>query len=142
MVRETSIEIYQKIIAEGLLSKKREQVYKIIYYGGVITGAQVAKKYKSVYPSAQHSESIRNRITELVERGVVAEVKTGPCPITGNTVMFFATTDNLPNKVKPKKTKKQKQLELLGKIRVLGNQLSLEVDKESLREIYKLVKQF
>lgn len=139
MVRDTSIEIYRKITDEGLLSKKRMQVYDIIYNHGPMTGSQVAAKYKLMHSSAKHSESIRNRITELVKQKVVKEVDTKECPVTGNNVLWFDVTANLPVKIPKKKTRSQQKAEIMTKIESLGHRLP-EGYKGELRHIYRKVR--
>jgi len=139
MVRDTSIEIYRKITDEGLLSKKRQQVYDIIFHHGPMTGSQVAAKYKLMYSSAKHSESIRNRITELVKQKVVKEVGVKECPITGNKVLWFDVTADLPVKIPKKLTMKQKKTDLLFYIEELGHRLP-EGYKGDMRKIYKIAK--
>jgi hypothetical protein len=138
-VRKTSIDVYNKITTEGLLSKKRMQVYEILYTGEAMTGSEVAQKYKSMYDSSRHSESIRNRITELVKQGVVYEVGTVECPITGNTVLQFATTNSLPSKLEKPKTKRERKEEILTSIQALGAKID-DKWKEDLREIYRAVR--
>lgn len=107
-VRETSIAVYHQIKNEGLLSAKRLQVYEILLEYGALTGSQVAQIYKSKYPSNNHSETIRNRITELVEMKVLEEIGIVNCPFSGRNVIQFGLTNNLPKKLTVKKTKKQK----------------------------------
>lgn len=116
MVRDTSKEIYNKIQLNGLLPKKRKQIYEIIFLFGPMTGSEVAKMYKDNYATSQHSESIRNRITELTAQGVVKEVKTDDCPITGNKVLWFDVTSKLPVKLQKQATKKEKKAEIVKMI--------------------------
>ena len=124
MVRDTSKEIYNKIVSNGLLSKKRLQIYDIIYNLGSMTGSQVAQIYKENYNASQHSESIRNRITELTQQGVVKEVKTGDCAITGKKVLWFDVTSKLPVKIQRQATKKEKKDEVLKLIFKLDNTIT------------------
>ena len=137
-VRRTSIMVYNQILNNGLLSEKRMQVYQIIYDKGQLTGSQVAEIFKSKHPSSQHSESIRNRITELVKQGAVEIVGTAPCPITKNTVSLFETTDNLPVKIEKKMTKNQKVDEINKLVIELGAKIPEEF-KEDLRDIYRKI---
>ncbi len=137
-VAATSIEIFNKITNENLLSKKRGQVYKIVYAHGPMTGSQVSKIFKERHISSQHSESIRNRITELVQQGVVIEVGAGKCPITHNHVLWFDTTNYLPQNLKRKLTQKEKKKKLIDKIYALGVQLNGQ-HRVDLLEIYELV---
>jgi len=65
MIRTKSKAAYLDIMAKGILSQNQKRVYQILYFGGQQTGAQVARKYKELYPTSKYSETVRNRITEL-----------------------------------------------------------------------------
>tara|TARA_R110002126_G_scaffold187208_1_gene335772 strand:+ start:1405 stop:1851 length:447 start_codon:yes stop_codon:yes gene_type:complete len=124
MVRATSIEVYKQITSEGLLSKKRLQVYSILYEdGGPLTGSQIARRFKTIHPSSEHSESIRNRITELVQQGVVTETGTGECPMTKRNVMLFQANDSLPKKIPKKDSLKKKKAQILKDIVWIGEKV-------------------
>lgn len=115
MVRKTSLDTYHKIESEGLLSQRRWQVYKTLYKIGPATGTQIALIVKKEFGGWGQSETIRNRLTELRDLGVVDEITEAPCPETGNTVIWWATNDNTPVKVKKNKLQalhdKQRKLE-------------------------------
>jgi hypothetical protein len=112
MIRATSIEAYNEIKRKGLLSEKRFKVYEIFINSGDLTGSQVALIYKTKYPAKSQSETIRNRITELVQMKVLEEKGITECPVTGRKVLLFGVTDSLPTKLPVKKTRKQKKEEL------------------------------
>ena len=140
MTQRTSIETYYEIKNSGLLSEKRWKVYDIFYQNNrPLTGAEVSQIYKSNYPSSQHSETIRNRITELKEMGLLAEFEIVDCTFTGRRVYTFVTTNNLPEKLEKKETLNQKLDKILEEIKLLGISLSDEEAKEQLRSIYKKV---
>jgi Fe2+ or Zn2+ uptake regulation protein len=104
MAQRTSIETYTEIKNSGLLSEKRWRVYDIFYQmNRPLTGAEVSQIYKSNYPSSQHSETIRNRITELKDMGLLAEFEVVDCTFTGRKVFSFITTNNLPKNWRKKK---------------------------------------
>ena len=69
-----------------------------------MTGAEVSELYKQRYATSKHSETIRNRITELKEMGVICENGVVDCQFTGRSVMSFCTTNNLPEKLEKKET--------------------------------------
>ena len=121
MIRQTSIDCYNQIKAEGLLSKRRLQVYEILLENGSLTGTQVSILFKKKYFSSNHSEGIRNRITELFDRGVVYEKDIVDCKYSNRKVTLWDLTDNLPKDIKKPKTKKDKIKDAL----------------EGLRELYK-----
>lgn len=140
MTQRTSIETYHEILNSGLLSEKRKKVYDIFYQlNRPLTGAEVSQIYKANYPSSQHSETIRNRITELKEMGLLAEFEMVDCTFTGRKVYTFVTTNNLPEKLDKKETLNQKLDKILEEIKLLGISLPDEEAKEQLRSIYKKV---
>ena len=124
------------------MSVKRWRVYDIFYQlNRPLTGAEVSQIYKSNYPSSQHSETIRNRITELKEMGLLAEFEVVDCTFTGRKVISFITTNNLPEKLEKKETLNQKLNRILKQIESLGKTMDNEEQKNQLREIYKNVNQ-
>ncbi len=140
--RKTSIETYNVIKNNGHLSAKRFQVYDLFYEFGNMTGGAMSELYKSKFPSSKTSETIRNRITELVKMKVVEELGTTKCPTSGRSVMLFGITDNMPVKLELPKTLNQKKLDLMesitafGKKHLNGNQQM----RSDLGEIYKMAK--
>lgn len=140
MATATSIEVYNQIKLEGLLSEKRLRVYEIFYEYGELTGSQVSEIYKSLHPTSQHSETIRNRITELRDMGVLEERGTTICHLTKREVLKFVLTDQLPNKLEKKHTRKEQVDEVLEYITMIGKATQDIEMKESLRQIYFKVK--
>jgi hypothetical protein len=110
--QRTSLDTYYKIKTEGLLPEKRMRIYEIFYQQGNLTGSQVAQFYKNKYPTNQHSETIRNRITELVQMRVLEELGTTNCPLSNREVILYGINTNLPSKIPVQKTKKQKVSEI------------------------------
>ena len=98
--RQTSIDCYKQIILEGLLSKRRLQVYEILLENGCLTGTEISILFKQKHFSSNHSEGIRNRVSELFERGVVYEKAIVECKSTGRKVTQWDLTDKLPIKKK------------------------------------------
>jgi hypothetical protein len=114
--RQTSIDCYNQIKAEGLLSKRRFEVYEkllnhapctaseAVTWGGVVTGSQ----------------GISSRFTELRDLGVIYEKQVRACKITGRNVIEYDITGNLPIKQEVKKiTKKQRTEQALDQLRLL-----------------------
>ncbi len=142
MIQTTSIQTYDAIKNSGLLSDKRMKVYDIFYENPQgLTGTQVSNIFKSKFPSAEHSETIRNRITELRDMGVLYEVGIVECEYTHRNVMKFALTDNLPVPLPKKLTLQQKVDNVLESIVLFSKQLN-EEQKIHLRKIYHEVKSF
>ena len=92
-VRETSLEAFNEIRRSGLLSERRLAVYQCLFEWGPMTGAQVAVRLAR---PGRVSETVRNRITELVRMGVVKELGVVVCPVTGRNVVNFDVTAKLP----------------------------------------------
>lgn len=111
MVRETSIETFNKIRDEGLLSEMRMKVYECIYLNAPITASEVFEKL-----NLKTNQS--GRFTELKELGVIKEVGTRRCNVTGNHVYEWDVTNTLPADLKKKSFKDRKQ-EILDLIRKL-----------------------
>ncbi len=107
MIRETSIEAYNKIKADGLLSERRWQVYDILFQFGPATGnellIQFRKKYGTLYGN---SPVVTSRLGELREMGVAQELRERQCSVTGHQAIEWDVTDRLP--VKFEKEKKHK----------------------------------
>ena len=98
MARKTSVKAYNEIKLNGLLSRKRWQVYSVLYEHGPMTGAEVSKRIKNQFGSMGVSETVRNRLTELRDAGVVDEEGTVMCPVTGRQVIQWDVNTNLPRK--------------------------------------------
>ena len=97
MIQKTSIETYHAIKNSGLISDKRMKVFDIFYKNPQgLTGAEVSEIYKKNNPTSQHSETIRNRITELVQMGVLAEVGVVECQFSKRNVMKWHCIDKMP----------------------------------------------
>lgn len=139
MVQKTSIETYHAVRKSGILADKRLKVYEILYaHPEGLTGTQVSNIFKQMHPTAQHSETIRNRITELRDMGVVSEIGTVECEHTKRQVMKFMLNDNMPVPLEKKKTHNERVEEVLESIKIFSSSLD-EESKKTLRQIYKSV---
>ena len=138
--RQTSIDCYRQIKSEGLLSKRRLQVYEILLENGCLTGTELSILFKQKHFSSNHSEGIRNRISELFDRGVVYEKGIVECKSTGRKVIQWDLTDKLPLKIKnSNKTKKQKINDALNSLRELykNKDISTNDDWRAFAELIK-----
>lgn len=141
MTQTTSIETYHAIKNSGLISEKRLKVFDIFYQNPQgLTGAEVSEIYRNANPTSQHSETIRNRITELVQMGVLAEVGVVECQFSQRSVMKWYAIDKMPISLEKKLSKKEQVKLILGDITSLGKSLSSEEDKIVLRSIYWKIK--
>ena len=91
--RQTSIDCYNQIKEEGLLSKMRFKVYESILKKAPCTSAEVLSTMLSKNSAITSS---RARFTELRELGVIYEVQNRKCTITGRTSIEWDLTDRLP----------------------------------------------
>lgn len=92
MTRQTSIDAYNKIKADGLLNGRRMQVYETLFAHGPLTARQV---WRMVDPEAP-TGGITTRLSELRERTCVAEVGKVIEPETGHEVILWDVTPWLP----------------------------------------------
>ena len=136
----TSVATYNQIKEEGLLSQNKMRVYEIFYTYGNLTGAQAAEIYKSEYPSAKHSETVRNRISELVMQGVLDVTGTKVCEETKREVFIYGLNDSLPQKFERKKSKRESIEEALEKVIQAGVASNQPEVKQILREAYFILK--
>lgn len=98
MVRETSIEAYNTIVANGLLSKRRLEVYKFLYNNGARTQNEVARHYEIYYPGSS-ARTWGARFSELKNHGVIKEVGVKVDDITGHKGILWDVTANLPKPI-------------------------------------------
>ena len=135
-MRQTSIECYKKIKASGLLSKRRFETYEALMKIAPCTASEV--QLSIGYNNG--GRDCMKRISELRDRGVICEVRTRKCTVTGKNVIEWDLTDNLPTKLKATQTiKQQKVSQALSLIESLGKRLN-EPEKAELRAIWHLVK--
>jgi hypothetical protein len=140
-VRDTSIEIYRKITESGLIGQKQLDVFRIIYANGPLTGSQISKQMQSLGFVSHVSETVRNRINELRNMGVVKELGKVPCPITGNTVYQYDITGNLPVRPEKKLPKKEERAIIKALLIDIGKTVPMSDEKkEVLQTIWKHVK--
>lgn len=136
MVRETSIAVYRQIEAEGLLSKRRWEVYDTIFKHGPMSIGMVCEILSKLKID---SRSISPRFAELKEMGVIKEVYEGTCQATGRQVIFVDVTSKLPVKLnkEQKKTKNQIIEELKQENALLRKQIQQFQDPFGLNAFQK-----
>jgi len=102
-VRLTSQKAYKAIRDNGLLSRMRFRVYEQLHNHGPQTGSEVNYSLRC--------GSGHKRLSELKELGVVEEIGTRPCRITGENAIVWAVNDRLPKSLQTtavrRPTKKQ-----------------------------------
>ena len=114
--RQTSIDCYNKIKQEGLLSKRRLEVYEALLSTAPCTSSEAIRNAKTTFGVF----GVSSRFTELRDLGVIYEKGEKKCSITGRNVIEWDLTDRLPvNLKKTNKTKKHRADEALNSLREL-----------------------
>ena len=104
-VRSTSLEAYNMIKENGLLSKRKWEVYDILFRLGPLTAHEVVGVARENYPNANQT-SFNARLSELVNLGCI-EVVGEKINVTSGALNFlWDVNGRLPVKFeKPKKLK-------------------------------------
>ena len=115
--RQTSIDCYNEIKANGLLSKKRLQVYVAILKNAPCTSGEA---FATMITKENQISQSRARFTELRELGVIYEKGNRKCRVTGKNVIEWDLTDKLPINFKNNnKTKKERINDAINSFRKL-----------------------
>ena len=126
--RQTSIDCYNQIKSEGLLSKMRFKVYEAILKKAPCTSGEA---FATMTTKENQISQSRARFTELRELGVIYEVRNRKCTITGMNVIEWDLTDKLPINVKKNnKTKKQRINDALNLLRLLYKNKNTSTDED------------
>lgn len=88
MIRQTSIDVFRRIEAEGLLSAQRLKVYKILFVEGPLTGSEINELLGG--------KSYHKRLSELLDLGVVVALGRRTCRVTGESVLEWDVNSLLP----------------------------------------------
>lgn len=124
--RQTSIDCYNQIKSEGLLPKMRFEVYSALLLMGKPSTT------REVYATMDVIKQEATRFTELRDMGVIYEVRTRECSITGKNVIEWGLTDKLPTKIKKiSNSKKDRIAKAINALRNLyKNRHLLETNQE------------
>lgn len=95
-MRQTSIDAYNAIKREGLLSRVRWAVYDFLYKKGPLTGAQIHAALSK--GKSDSGGTYTSRLSELRKINVVYEVRKTTCPLTGRRAILWDVTDRMPIK--------------------------------------------
>jgi len=106
MIRQTSIDCYNQIKAEGLLSKRRLQVYEAILEYAPCSSSEAIRNANATFGVF----GVSSRFTELRDLGVIYEKGTKKCSVTGRNVIEWDLTDRLPKDIKLTKTTKKDRI--------------------------------
>ena len=141
-VRDTSMEVYLKILNNGLIGQKQVEVYEILFKYGPLTGSQVANWMKELNQKSDVSETVRNRLNELKAMGIVDELPKVKCPVTTHTVYQYDVNRRLPVKPPRHLTKKQKRDSIKRQLTDIGRTVPMPQEKlDQLNQIWREVKQ-
>ncbi len=115
-IRQTSIDCYRQIKSEGLLSKRRLEVYEALYISAPCTSSEAIRNAKTTFGVF----GVSSRFTELRDLGVIYEKGIKKCSVTARNVIEWDLTDKLPVKFKNNnKTKKQRIEDAINSFREL-----------------------
>lgn len=121
--RSTSIECYNQIKNENLLSKRRMEVYEAVFKCYPCTSFE-AELHLNKKGFRKHISNIRARMVELRDMGVIYERDIRECSVTGRKVTEWAVSGKFPQELPAKKTTKQKAKELKGMLKELKESAS------------------
>ena len=137
--RQTSVDCYNQIKDEGLLSKMRFHVYESIFLNPKQTAGELSECLNSKGVKIRHG-SVNGRLTELRDLGVIYERDVRPCKVTGRNVIEWDMTDTLPVEIKnSNKTKKQKINDALNSLRELYKNKDISTN-DDWRAVADLIK--
>ena len=126
-IRQTSIDCYNKIKSEGLLSKRRLEVYEALLSTAPCTSSEAIRNAKTTFGVF----GVSSRFTELRDLGVIYEKDVRPCKVTGRNVIEWDLTDRLPVNIKSSnKTKQQKKNLALNSLRELYKNKDISTDED------------
>ena len=103
--RQTSIDCYNQIKQEGLLSTRRLEVYEAIFKNAPCTTNEALKDVHS------GSHGVGSRTSELRDAGVIYEKDVRPCKVTGRNVIEWDLTDRMPINIKKTNKKKNQKID-------------------------------
>jgi hypothetical protein len=136
-IRQTSIDCYNQIKADGLLTKRRLEVYEAILKNAPCTSSEAMLNRLN---SSNVLSQSRARFTELRELGVIYERGIKKCSVTGKNVIEWDLTDNLPiNSKIIHNTKKDRINNTLNALRELYKNRNISSD-EDWRKLADLIK--
>ncbi len=120
MPRQTSINCYNQIKSEGLLSKLRLATHYAMLYSAPCTAGELQSYIDKNGIKVKHAWKLLSQLRDL---GVVYEKRERKCNVTGRVVIEWDLTDNLP--IKPTKI-------------INAKQQRVEDTVNALRELYKI----
>lgn len=107
MTRQTSVDAFNYLRDNKILSTRRWQVYSALFDHGPCTASELAVEiYKGSTRLVGEAKNVCARLNELSKMGIAQELGTRVCNVSGMTVILWDVTDKLPIKLdKPKRIK-------------------------------------
>lgn len=136
--RQTSIDCFKQIQAQGLLSKRRLEVLETILQSAPCTSSEAIRNAKVTFGVF----GVSSRFTELRDLGVIYEKGIKKCTVTGRTVIEWDLTDRLPINTKlSTETKKDRINNALNALRELykNKNISTEGDWKNVANLIKKI---
>ncbi len=127
MIQETSLWSYRQVLDSGMIGRRQKQVYEIVAkaYPSAIIGSEVARIFHEQYGKTAASETVRNRLTELRDKGVIECVGVEQDTRTKMIVMNWRLVVGArPRKIEKKETSRQKIKRLEARILFLESELA------------------
>lgn len=139
MTRQTSIDCYNEIKVNGLLSKRKMEVYDCLFKHGPMTMGEVYSKLSE--SSEVNQASVTPRFAELRNVGAIYEKNTRSCTITGKMGIEWDLTDNLPQKIQKPTTKKHRINDAINALRELykNKNTATDADWKSIADLIKII---
>jgi hypothetical protein len=135
-MRFTSIKCYRQIKEEGLLSKRREEVWEALVEHGPCTAGELHNFMETKNQRTMSRNLVCSRLGELKDLNVAQELlEVADCKITGRSCLVWDVVDGLPadgpKRVKPSQRIKELETQItMLRARVEG----LELENEKLRQ--------
>jgi hypothetical protein len=114
MARQTSIDCYNQIKAQGLLSKLRLATHYAMLYSAPCTAGELQSYIDKNQIKVKHAWKLLSQLRDL---GVVYEKNERKCNVTGRVVIEWDLTDRLP--IKPTKVTTAKEQRIEGALNAL-----------------------
>ena len=138
-MRQTSINCYNQIKAQGLLSKLRLATHYAMLYSAPCTAGELQSYIDKNGIKVKHAWKLLSQLRDL---GVVYEKDERKCNVTGRVVIEWDLTDNLP--IKPtttSNTKKQRVEDTLSALRELykTKDTSTDNDWKKVADLIKMI---
>jgi hypothetical protein len=107
MPRQTSREAYDTIVKNGMLSKRRFQVYHTLFFSGPLTAGEITALINTSLGMNVQLNSISPRLAEMERSGAVTSVGERACTVTGHNAIIWDVTGKLPNRYEQRQPKRK-----------------------------------